>query len=150
MYKKTNKRNNFLFSVGIILLLLLSAQNVIGVNTNDNNIKNVDDTVREEGNVTALIMGGPGYFINIRNGKDTEITANISVSINNFMVDDQIFYNVNVPAGKSTIFYELGGLISYIMARISIDVTYDGQSVSDRSGFVIFGIVIFIPKISTE
>ena len=102
-----------------------------------------DVMLAEGGNVTAMVIGGPGYFIRVTNDKNITVNANVKINFTSSFADEEFIHCIEVLPGHSSVVYKLGGFLPYIFAWVSAEVSVDSEVISSRTGFLILGLIIF-------
>ena len=143
--KKLKNISNIGITLTVILLILTTSSSSVVANSNINTYE-TNVVGSDEGNVTALIVGGPGYFIIVSNPKNVTIIANITVNITSSIAGSAEYtHELSVSPNHSSIVCKIGGMPLCILGRISAEVFVDGNIISSRTGFLIFGLfVIFL------
>lgn len=140
------KKSNIVLKFSSILIMTILLSTFAVTATDSNNIDIINDsivTADDSSNITALILGGPGYFIRVSNPKNVTIVANITVNItSNFMGSAEYNHELSVSPAHSNIVYKIGGMPSCIFGRVSAKVSVDNSTIAERNGFIILGLLI--------
>ena len=139
---KTKKLNKIL-SIGAIIVLLMVTSSVAVAEECHSPSDVIADTSTDSSNITALIVGGPGYFIRVSNPKNVTIIADITVNVTTTLAGSaEYMHELSVSPGHSNVVYKIGGMPTCIFGQISAEVSVDSNVIASRSGFLILGIIV--------